>query len=73
MGRPGREFGHIGQTSQTLYLDQLDYEEAFLFPKPGQIGLSKKDYVAQNLSPNLAYTISNLICQTFVFGVIIMI
>jgi hypothetical protein len=42
MGRPGREFGHIGQTSQTLYLDQLDYEGAFLFPKPGQIVFSKK-------------------------------
>jgi hypothetical protein len=51
MGRPGREFGHIGQTSQTLYLGQLDYEGAFLFPKLGQISFSKKDYVAQKLFP----------------------
>jgi hypothetical protein len=36
VGRPGREFGHIGQTSQTLYLSELDYEEVFLFPNHGQ-------------------------------------
>jgi hypothetical protein len=68
----GRQIGHIGQTSQTLYLSELYYEEAFLFPNRGQtIFLKIRLRSTKSFPRTKPYTISNLICQTFVFGVII--